>query len=995
MSRLSDSKTGSLARQLALAVVLISIVVTLLTSGAYLYLRWQKEIANITLQLEEVEGSYLAGIGARVWVADIESLQLDLAGLLKLKSIEYVAVMAQGQLLIEAGKHPSANLITRRLPIVYPFHAEPREIGELVIEASSSDVYESLFANAFLVILLIALQTSFVAGVVLLLVNRGITRHLRSIAIFARQLELSNIENPLVLDRRDNPSRLPDELDMLVEALATMQFQLHKSVLSLSASEENLALTLDSIGDGVIATDRNGKVTRMNPVAERLTGWPSVAAIGQSILDVFPVFDAATHEKTPCPVHEAIATGETVTLSNNRTLVTRDNKEYQVADSAAPIRNGELVIGAILVFRDETSQYLMRRILRDNQKRLRLYVEQTPLGVVELDLDANITAWNPAAERIFGYTRQEAVGNSATELIVPADRRSDISVRIQEILANRSFINRPIKNITKNGDLIICEWLNTALVDVDEQVVGITSLVVDITVQVQAEEKNRRQQQEQEQMLENMMDAVVSFDEAGVVLNVNSSAAQMFGYSVNEIVGESFSQLMPESTGQRYLDFLEDYLIHGKSQVLGRAHEVSVVNKNGQLMPIRLSVATLPETEDGRRRFVATFHDLSSEKKTEEQLRRSQKMDALGKLTGGIAHDYNNMLSMVLGFTELLEEDLRSDATLGGYVEHIRHAGQRGVKLTQKLLAFSKSKPVEAAAVNVNVILRDQRHMVEKVLTARIEIKMDLGVDLWQVFIDAGDFEDAVMNLCLNAMYATSGNGSLAVKTSNQILSMTEAQLVDLAVGGEYVRLEVTDTGVGMDDETLGHIFEPFFTTKGEQGTGMGLSQVYGFVKRSDGAIHVRSKLNHGSTFILYFPRYGANAEPAQKPVQVARSSFTGNETILVVDDEPGLLSLAMDVLGRQGYKVLCASNGADALGVLALNKVDLLLSDVIMPGMDGHQLAAKVSADYPDIKIQLISGFDAAKSGEQQSARSSYSVLAKPYSMQELLARVRRLLDG
>lgn len=994
MKKYHSELTGPLARRLGLSVFIASIIITILTSGAYLYSGLKADVKNIETQLEEVESLYLPSISARLWVSDIDALKLDLEGLLNLQSVEYLALSEDGNLLVEVGKQLLENRTIRSTPIFYEHDGVQQEIGLLTIEASTRDVYNMFYDHALFSIFMIAFQTFMVAGFVLLLVNRRVTRHLSTISAFARDLSVSNLGSQLVLDRSRQVDEEPDELDVLVDALMTMQKQLGESVRALRDSEENLTLTLDCIGDAVIATDREGLVTRMNPVAEKMTGWTLSEARGCSVRDVFPIVDASTLEPIANPVHQTLTTGEIVTLNNHTTLLAKNAVEYQIADSAAPIRNGKNIIGAILVFHDVTEQYRVRQQLVDSQQRLRLHIEQTPLAVIEWDRNLVVTAWNPAAEKIFGYTKEEAIGHSSSELIVMTSVRPEIEKVRQKLLSNQAVSHQINKNINKAGETLICEWYNTPLVDDGGQVIGVASFVDDISQRVQAEEKNREQQLQQQQMLDNLLDAVITIDEDGVVLSYNSSAEKLFGYTPDELNGKHFRLIMPAEIAREYQQFLRQSVGNLNADIIDRAHETIMTNKAGKQFPVRLSVTKTSKIGSDKRLFIASIHDLSEEKKIEEQLRRSLKMDALGKLTGGIAHDYNNMLGIVLGYAELLQNALADQPKLLGYSEQISQAGERGASLTKKLLAFSKQEMIEAVELDVNDLLKVQRSLLQTVVTARITVEMNLSEKLWPIWVDKGDFEDVLMNLYINAMHAMDvGDGVLSIETSNQSLSTLDAESLGVTAG-DYVRLCIRDTGKGMDKATVEKIFDPFFTTKGELGTGLGLSQVYGFIERSKGGVRVYSEPGMGTQFSLYFPRFRGEltANEAFSPEQAAL--LHGEESILVVDDEPSLLALARDVLSQQGYKVICGSSGSEALSLLRNNAIDLVISDVIMPGMNGYELAEKIRFEFPGKKVLIVSGFDETGHADVVDQAFRSQVLVKPYSTRDLLERVRQLLN-
>ena len=495
-------------------------------------------------------------------------------------------------------------------------------------------------------------------------------------------------------------------------------------------------------------------------------------------------------------------------------------------------------------------------------------------------------------------------------------------------------------------------------------------------------------------MLDNLLDAVIALDEAGMILSFNKSACKFFGYSVEEATSLHFTELIIYSDGEMFAGALAKYLVTGQSTKLGSTHEVSMRRKNGEYFPMRLSLSELPRSQDGRRMFVASGQDLTETKLQEEKLRQSQRMDALGKLTGGVAHDYNNMLGVILGYSEILLDALKGNPVLSNYTREIQRAGERGAELTQKLLAFSRKKQVESEPVDLNDLLEEHQLMLAKTLTARIELTMKLEPGLWSVNLDTGDFLDSILNLSINAMHAMESGGRLTFVTKNKRLSAAKAETIQLPEG-EYVVLEITDTGVGMEDQIRSRVFEPFFSTKGELGTGLGLSQVYGFAERAGGAITVQSTPGQGSQFQFHFPRSKEQLEPLElKKSPSENIELRGTETILVVDDEPALRRLSQEVLERYGYKVLSADSAEQALHILARHGVDLVLSDVVMTGMDGCELAEIVQSTYPEIKVQLISGFSDGRH-VSDTTNSLYPLrLSKPIKANNLLQRVRSLLN-
>lgn len=518
-----------------------------------------------------------------------------------------------------------------------------------------------------------------------------------------------------------------------------------------------------------------------------------------------------------------------------------------------------------------------------------------------------------------------------------------------------------------------------------------TEVIRDITDKHLLREAAAKSKRDLQAIMDNSPTVIYVKDTDGHFTFINKKFEQLFHIQKENIIGETLHDIFPK-------DIADEMQLNDKEIIkTGHALESEEIAPQDD-GPHTYSSIKFPLFNDDNEIYAVCgiSTDITKRKQQDEQLRRSQKMDALGKLTGGIAHDYNNMLGVILGYAELLKDMLSEQPKLAKYADEIHHAGERGTKLTQQLLSFSRKKPSDASMLNINTLLQDEKNMLEKVLTVRIKLTLKLSEDLWPVWLDSGDLEDAIVNISINAMHAIDGNGELIIQTSNEVINDSDVKSLQIKAGN-YVKLSIVDTGCGMSKETREKIFEPFFSTKGKKGTGLGLSQVYGFVERSNGMIKVYSELGQGSQFSLYFPQYHeSDSDVTTTPAtDVSSTKLSGKETILVVDDETQLLNLTSEILGQQGYQVLCAENGKQALDILENESIDLLLSDIIMPEMDGNELAAIVQKKYPSIKIQLASGFSDNHHTNMMDENLQKNILPKPYHSQALLKRIRQLLDN
>ena len=420
--------------------------------------------------------------------------------------------------------------------------------------------------------------------------------------------------------------------------------------------------------------------------------------------------------------------------------------------------------------------------------------------------------------------------------------------------------------------------------------------------------------------------------------------------------------------------------------------EIGEISKSFDTMLENLSAVTVSRDK--------LVREVEERKQIEEALRRAQKMEALGNLTGGIAHDFNNLLAIVQGNLEILERELEGKEKLQKRVNSALAGVHRGADITKKLLKFSRPKILSSTILSVNETIVDMEVLIAKSVMKKITIKLMLKDDLWLCEINEGDFQDALLNLVINARDAMPDGGSVLIETSNKCLDEDYARLNHGAEAGEFVQISVSDTGCGMSHKILEQVFEPFFTTKEMgKGTGLGLSMVYGFIKRSRGHIKLYSEVGHGTTVHMYLPRVLQENSVAVVPKLKQQAALPrGHEMILVVDDEEELLDLASHFLLELGYKVLRATCGSEALEVLSAQKgaVDLMFSDIVMPGgMDGFALATKVVELYPEMSVLLTSGFSDKAVKLNGLARYHVKLLDKPYSKQELALEVRRTLDS
>jgi PAS domain S-box-containing protein len=507
-----------------------------------------------------------------------------------------------------------------------------------------------------------------------------------------------------------------------------------------------------------------------------------------------------------------------------------------------------------------------------------------------------------------------------------------------------------------------------------------------------AQESLRRSEINFRSLVTNAPYGICRCNASGQLLDVNPALLAILGYSsAQELVGKHLGELYADT--HQWFE-LADHL-HSAAPFNGLIAEWK--KNDGINTVLRVSGRAVCDG-DKKTAFELFIEDVTERRALEQQLQQSQKMEAVGRLAGGIAHDFNNLLMVISGYSEFLLDRLGPDPALRGPAQEIAGASQRASSLTRQLLAFSRKQMLAPKILDLNGVVTENLKMLTRVIGEDIDLLMVPASSLGAVRADAGQIDQVIMNLAVNARDAMPSGGKLTIETSNVSLDEDYARFHAPLRAGEYVMLSINDTGLGMDSETQSHIFEPFFTTKGPKGTGLGLSTVYGIVQQSGGYIWVYSEPGKGSTFKIYLPRVAERVEPAQVVVP-EEPAFTepGTETILLAEDEANLRYLARQFLEKQGYRVIEAADGAIAMQIAVAHEgiIHLLLTDVIMPGMNGRELAQRISEIRPNTKVLYMSGYTENVIGHNGTLDADVRLLQKPFTLRDLKNTVREVLDS
>jgi len=748
---------------------------------------------------------------------------------------------------------------------------------------------------------------------------------------------------------------------------------------AIRTSEERFRELFENANDIVYTHDLDGNFTSLNSTGERITGYTRAEAMQMNMKDLLSAeqFEFA---------RRMIAVKAEGQGSTTYELQIR-SKSGQIVDIEVSTRiiqfNGRPV-GVQGIARDITDRRRAQNALRESEERYRLLFHHSPLPMFVYDISTlAFLAANEAAVRSYGYSRSELLAMNLRDIRPPEERpylehRLEISPLDQHAAVHRK----------KDGTLIDVEvrahsidWFGKA---------ARLAVVEDITERVRAEAAIRDSEAKFRALAESSPYAIVIARETRVVF-ANRAAEEITGYSFAELAEmDAATILSPESQAL----VQEKRTERRKGRHESQRYEVKFTTKNK--VEKWLDITSSEISFEGAPAILVNAMDVTERKGVEDQLRQAQKMEAVGRLAGGVAHDFNNLLMIMRGYADLIMDSESADASTRRNAEQITRAAERAAGLTQQLLAFSRKQVLALQVLDLPGAIRDTESMLVRLIGEDVELSVKAAPDLWRVKADPNQLEQVILNLAINARDAMPKGGKLMMEMRNVELDAFFLRQHAGATAGPHVMLSVTDTGSGMTPEVRARVFEPFFTTKEVgRGTGLGLATVYGIVKQSSGYITVYSEPEKGTTFSIYLPK----AEPAaREPVVIEHKTHGGgHETILLVEDQTEVRALARQLLDSRGYRVLEAQDGKDALKVSRAHDghIDLLLTDVVMPGMSGRELAEQLCQVRPGIKVIYVSGYTAEAIGHHGILDPGTEFLQKPFSGDALARKLREVLDN
>ncbi|HUK26504.1 MAG TPA: PAS domain S-box protein [Terriglobales bacterium] len=753
--------------------------------------------------------------------------------------------------------------------------------------------------------------------------------------------------------------------------------------LRAEESTLRLAAIVESSQDAIYGSDAEGRLRSWNKGAELTYGYTAEEVLEKNVSILTP----PGLEEELAKISERVREGqqsrniETVRMAKGGRLL-------HVSLTVSPILDGHgEVIGASAIARDITARKAAEEALR---RATETSVYASPVPIIGVDTAGRVTLWNPAAEQVFGWSEQELVGRPNP--VIPDDEADITSLLYKRLLAGETVRGVELHRRKRDGSLVPVSLSAAPLWDEGGNVKGIIKFLTDITGQKRIEEALRAAEEKYRSIFVNSLEGIYQVTPDGRYLSANPALARMLGFDS----AEDLMRTRQDIANQEYVDPAQrtEFVRLLEDQGLVQNFEYQVYRKDGKIILVSENARVIRDAQGNILYYEGTVQDITQERQLEQLLRQVQKVEAVGRLAGGVAHDFNNILMAVSSFAELIGRKIAGDSAAASYVEEILKASDRGSALTRSLLAFSRKQVFLPKVVDLNSLIQDQLGMLRRLIPANIELKFVPGAGLGAVKIDPSQMEQVVMNLVINARDAMPEGGHLLIETSSERAGLQQNGL--RIATQECVVLAVRDSGIGMDAATQAHIFEPFFTTKEQgKGTGLGLATVFGIVQQSGGDISVQSEPGAGSTFRIYLPRVQAEAVASENTDEAA-AFYGGSETILLAEDEPNVRESAATYLRENGYTVLVAANGSEALQLAERHSgpIHLLLTDLVMPGMKGSELAQQIQFSWPEIRVVFMSGYSSDLFSGREKLDPAHMFLQKPFRLTALGRCIRDVLN-
>ncbi len=757
---------------------------------------------------------------------------------------------------------------------------------------------------------------------------------------------------------------------------------LKKTEEALNKVDKGYKSLIENIPIGVFRTTPDGKILFANKCFLDITGFESYEVLNAANLEAENHYFEGFTRKEFREIMEKEGS-----ISGLESIWKRsDGTTIHIRENASVVKDED---GNVLYYEgtieDIGDRKKMEENLRESEEKYRNLVERSYNGVC-LVQNGNLTYVNPRLAEIIGYAVDEILDTDFVRYIAPDEREFVYENYRKRMKGEYVAPVYETKLLDKSGNLVDVE-LNAGIIQIRGEPADFV-FVKDITEQKRVERELIESERKYRVLFESSSEAILLLTPDCGVLDADQKACDIFGYSKGELLNKKLEDLMSSNTYDNVESHFDEFLRRDYST------EGYVVTADDGKLPVEFTLKKVKL--GGEDRLLAIFHDISRRFNLQKQLRRSQRLEAVGQLAGGIAHDFNNILTALFGYTDILKYALEGNDDLQGYVDEIEKVASKASALTQQLLTFSRKQILEPIVIDLNVVVEEMTGMLSRLIGEKIEFRQNLDDDLPLILADRGGVEQIIMNLVVNARDAMVEGGQLRIETRKEHLDDLAVSTQPGVEAGDFVVLSVSDTGHGIPRAIRDRIFDPFFTTKSELGgTGLGLPTVFSIVKQSGGFLDLVTEEGRGTRIEIYFPAVEGEVDIESKTCETGIKP--GNESILVVEDDPAVRKTIMTILKGAGYQAQEASNGAEAIKIVALSTevFDLVITDIVMPHIDGRELADKLQEVIPELRILYISGYENSSNFPTMNLNKRMGFLKKPFTAALLTRKVRELLDA
>lgn len=763
--------------------------------------------------------------------------------------------------------------------------------------------------------------------------------------------------------------------------MASIGFRQETIRMDTKGQEELLDVVLNAMNDVMYLQDKDYNIVLMNQAGHKFFALTENDLAETKCFRLFGLNKPCLN----CPCSEAKKTKKAI----RKTFFHTEAQRWMDINVTPSLDAGGEIKNVLVVFRDVSHEKKYQHITDSYGAEMRVLVNRMPLGCVVWDKEFKVVHWNHAAEEIFGFTEEEAIGRHPYEMIVPPEMIPKTDEVKANLLKGDEMAHRQGKNIRKDGREIFCDWTNTPLRDAEGRTRGVLSVVQDVTERMLTEQALKESEAKFRDLFHKHAAVKLLIEtQSGQIVDANEAAAEFYGWSVEQLKKMRIDEIrtlsqeevlseMKKAANQKRIHFEFKHRLADGSQ------------KDVAVFRSRIAI-------DGTDFTHSIVQDISEYKKLEAQLLQAQKMESVGRLAGGVAHDINNMLGVMMGHATIALAKLDETDPLYATFSEINNAGQRSAEVTKKLLAFARKQTIAPKVLDLNDALQGMLSMLQRLLGEDIDLVWMPKANLEPVKIDPSQLDQLLMNLCVNARDAIDGIGKLTIETGSVTFDEAYCDKYTGFTPGDFNMLAVSDNGCGIEAETLDNIFEPFFSTKEVgKGTGLGLATVYGIVRQNNGFINVYSEPGQGTTFKIYLPQHKVEVRKKDK-ADAPRSSRGEGQKILIVEDDSALRFISEKMLSENNYRVFSVGTPREALQVAKEHEgdIDLLITDIVMPEMNGKQLAEAIREMDPEIKILYMSGYTANVISHHGVLEEGVNFIQKPITFNGLAAKVADVLS-